>query len=117
MDKNNQAKLITCILPKGKGLSLVKALDERGVHTMNFAFARGSDIQDPPGKKGLPEEVEKEIVTIVARTPQEADDLFSFAFDKADMNQIGGGLIYMTSLGYTTPYQLPDIRKEESLHP
>ncbi|NQZ00758.1 MAG: hypothetical protein HRT45_08830 [Bdellovibrionales bacterium] len=105
MEKINQAKLITCILRKGKAISLLEALNERGEKKINFAFARGSDLHDPVTASGKLKEDEKEIVTIVADTAEEGEELFDFVYQQADIGAPGSGLIYMTSLGYSTTYQ------------
>lgn len=109
MTKDINAKLITCILPKGKAIDLLESLHAKGIQRANVAFARGSDIHDPEVKKGMPQEEEKDIVTIVAANPTEAEELFQFAFEKAEINRLGGGIIYMTSLKTATPYQLPSV--------
>ena len=107
MKKVSAAKLITCILPMGKALPLLEALAEKGIRTANFAHARGRDIQDTQtSSRLLPQEDEKEIVTIVAETEAQADEIFSFCFEHADMNRKGGGLIYQSALGFTTPYSV-----------
>ncbi|MCB0407129.1 MAG: hypothetical protein KDD34_02930 [Bdellovibrionales bacterium] len=107
MDKKTQSKLITCILPKGKAIPLLEALAEKGIRTANFAHARGSDIEDSvKSSKLLPQEDEKEIVTIVAETQELAEELFDFSFEKAEINRKGGGIIYMSSLKYSTPYKV-----------
>ena len=104
-----EGRLITCVLPKGKGLPLVQALADKGITRANFAFARGFDIHDPPGRKGLPEEVEKELVTVTCKDIGQADELFTFIYDKAGINHLGGGFMYMTRLSVATPYFLPSM--------
>ncbi len=113
MNKINECKLITCVLPKGKAIPLLEALAEKGVRTANFAYARGSDIADvAKGSKILATEDEKEIVTIVAESVQVGEELFDFAFERAEIHQRGGGLIYMTSLGFSTPYKVEGMQEE-----
>ena len=73
MQKINDAKLITCILKKGKALPLMEALNQKGISKINFAFARGSELQDDGGKV---KEKEKEIVTIIADNSAQAEELF-----------------------------------------
>ena len=107
MNKNTGAKLITCILPKGKAIPLLQALSEKGCQTANFAYARGSDlIDDQKSSRLLSAEEEKEIVTIVARSEEEAESLFDFSFEHAEMNKKGGGIIYMYPLNMSTPYSV-----------
>ena len=106
MEKAQGSKLITCILKKGKAIPLMEALNEKGLIKINFAFARGSDLNDPFNSKGRLKEDEKEIVTVIIDNPAEAEEVFDFVYDKAQINEPGAGLIYMTSLGFTTSYKL-----------
>lgn len=112
MQKELKNKLITCILPKGKALPVIKVLKDHGITRCNFAFARGSDIGDPEWKKGLPREVEKEILTVVARDEEQGEEIFDLVFTTAELNKAGGGFMYMTKLAYAIPYILPEIDEE-----
>lgn len=116
MNKINECKLITCILPKGKAIPLLEALAEKGIRTANFAHARGSDIADDAAKRSkiLSTEDEKEIVTIVAESAQAGEELFDFAFEHGEINRRGGGMIYMTSLGFSTPYKVEGPAESKS---
>ena len=107
--KELEGRLITCVLPKGKGLPLVQALYEEGITRAHFAFARGFDIHDPPGRGGIPEEVEKDLVTVPCKDIGQADELFHFIYEKAGINHLGGGFMYMTRLSVATPYFLPSM--------
>ncbi len=104
----SNTKLITCILPKGSGRAVVEALHNRGVITSNLYYARGSDYGDPPGKSGMPEPVEKEFVTVVV-PPKDADELFRFIHETAQIDRPGGGILYQTSLRKSVPFVLPDL--------
>ena len=105
-----QGRIITCILPKGKGLAIVKALHEKGITRANVAFARGFDIHDQDDeKKGFPVEVEKEIVTIIAKDQSEGNELFDFVFEEGNINHLGGGLMFMSQLSGSVPYLLPEL--------
>ncbi len=106
-------RVITCILPKGEALDLLKALYDKGVTKANFAFARGFDIHDAsdtPG--GIPAAVEKEIVTVAAKGANEAEDLFNFIYESGNVNSLGGGLMYMSKLHMSSGYELPDIKNQ-----
>lgn len=96
------AKLVTCILPKGRAIEILESLQAKGIHRANLAFARGSDIHDHIVE-------EKDIITVVASSGAEADEIFYFLYDKAEINQPGGGIIYITSLRQASPYGLPQI--------
>lgn len=112
MNLNKNSKLITCILPKGKGLPLLQALSEKGVTRADLSFARGSDILAPLDSKGLLQiQEEKELVTVVADDATQAEDLFAFIYEHVDMNHIGGGMLYMGELSLASPYLLPNIEE------
>lgn len=108
MQKTSEAKLITCVLPKGRAIPLLEALAKKGCQTANFANARGSDIADSygGGSRILSSEDEKEIVTIVAENAEKAEEWFNFSFEHAEVNRKGGGIVYMSSLGFSTHYEV-----------
>jgi hypothetical protein len=108
MKKMNQTYLITCILPLGKGLPLLEMLVARGATTTHFAHARGSDLHGltATSEKLLNEEQEKEIVSWVAFSQAEADEFFQVAFESANMNHPGGGMMYMHPLDMSTPFEV-----------
>lgn len=105
----HMGKIITCILPKGKARPLLEALNQKGITRINFAYARGFDIHDPESKKGLPEYVEKEIVTVVVKNEAEGEEVFDFIFNESGLNRLGGGMMYMSRLSGATAYLLPDL--------
>lgn len=106
-----EARIITCILPKGKGMPLLLELkDKKNVIRADMSFARGSDLLDPTDKKGLLQiQEEKEIITVVAKNKEDGESLFDFIYQVANINQKGGGLIYMAKLTTASAYILPDV--------
>lgn len=107
-------RMITCILPKGSGKPLLEALHGRGITASNMYFARGSDIGDAPGRKGLPDQVEKEIVTLVVAN-KASEELFQFIVETAQIDRPGGGLIYQGELRKSVPFLLPDVPAEPKI--
>ncbi|MCB0362966.1 MAG: hypothetical protein KDD35_09590, partial [Bdellovibrionales bacterium] len=69
---------------------------------------------DSPQKGGIPEQVEKEMVFIIAGNQSEADDLFRFVYEEANINCLGGGMIFMSSLNAATVFALPQILPKEA---
>lgn len=112
MRLQQSCKIITCILPKGRGISLLKILsEEKNVHRAAFAFARGFDIHDVEGRNGIPDYEEKEVVKVIAGSSVEAEDLFDFIFRKAGIDQLGGGIMTMAEVKGSTEFMLPDIKQ------
>lgn len=108
------AKLITCILPKGRAYGLQRALmEEKDVHSVNFHRARGVGRFSPITARGIGEQQEKEILEATV-AEEDADELFEFMFFKGEMNQPHGGIIYMTSLPKATEMLVPDLPLEVS---
>lgn len=106
------AKLITCILPKGKAYALQQALiEEKEIHSVNFHRGRGIGRFARGTSQGIGEQQEKEILEATV-TEDVADELFEFMFFKGEMDQPHGGIIYMTSLPKATEMLIPDVHAE-----
>lgn len=102
-------KLITCILPRGTALDVLKRLQEdKGIIEAGVNSARGMGKLTPLTHRGMGEQSEKDILNVVV-SADEADEIFAYLYETARINRPHGGLIYMTSLGYTTPFVLPDL--------
>ena len=113
-DKLNGAKLITCVLPKGRAYGLQQALmEEKEIHSVNFHLARGVGRFSPILARGIGEQQEKEILEATV-AEEYADELFEFMFFKGEMDQPHGGIIYMTSLPRATKLLMPDLPLEDN---
>lgn len=108
----NQAKLITCIVAKGRAAALQSALiEEKGIHSANIHHGRGVGRFAPLAERGVGEQGEKEIVEISVDGAI-ADEVFEFVFFEAEINQPHGGVIYMTSLSSASEFIIPEITDE-----
>ena len=108
------AKLITCILPKGRAQGLKQEMmEEKEVHIVKFDRARGVGRFSPITARGIGEQQEKEILEATV-AEEDADELFEYMFFKGEMNQPHGGIIYMTSLPKATEMLVPDLPLEAS---
>lgn len=102
-------KLITCIIPKGKAIEVVRSLhEEKGLNTANVSSGRGRGVVEPPGFTGW---YEVDIIT-VAVSQDEADEIFQFIYEKADVGRAHGGIIYQGVLTSSTHFTLPKIPEE-----
>ncbi len=105
-------KLITCLLPKkdSKAFEVAKALhDEKGIETANVSSGRGTGLVK---RVSYGVWVEVDILTVIV-SEQQADEIFNFIFEKADINRPHGGFIFQGVLGNATPFILPDLPEEE----
>ncbi|MDQ7010772.1 MAG: hypothetical protein Q9M29_03025 [Mariprofundaceae bacterium] len=102
-------KLITCILPTGHAKTAMKALRaEFDITAANFHLARGVGKSAPLARRGIGEQTEKEILSVVVGEAQ-ADDVFVFLYHETGISQPHGGLIYMRALAHATPFALPEV--------
>ncbi len=107
MNVDKTPKIITCVLPKGSSKRIMEALFDRGVTRVSFSNARGFGFLDYLATaNGLPKQEEKEMLNVVAKNAQEAEDLFDFIYAQAEIGEPHGGLMYMSNLGVSSQFVL-----------
>lgn len=98
-------KLLTCVMPKGVGLPLLRRLsDELGIVTASLHSARGLVGSDPGG---VFNRVEKDVLTVPVPAP-EADALFLWVYREARVSTEPGRFLYVAPLRGVTPFRLPE---------
>lgn len=108
-----EQKVITCILPKGNAQAVLCSLvKNKGVNAVDIHFARGVGRITPLSHRGIGETSEKEILTVSIPAAQ-ADELFEYIYDIANINRPHGGMMYMQALSMTSHFELPDLPEEE----
>ncbi len=99
MFSRKKYKLITCTIPKGKGMPLARLLhDKKKINTVNVTHGRGG------GRRGR---IEVEILTVVVPAKQ-AKEIFEFIFYEADVDTFHGGFMYQGDLLCASDYILPE---------
>lgn len=112
MEILKNSKLLTCIVPKGAAVGLQKALIERWqLHAANIHHARGVGRNVPLSKRGVGEQLEKEVLEVVLDSGI-ADAVFEFAYDHLELTDHPGGMIYMVTQPGSTVFELPEIPSE-----
>ena len=107
MNLASASKLITCILPKGGAMPVLKELkQELGIVACSINHARGSGRFSPLADRGVSEQTEKEILSVIVDEAQ-AEAVFAFIFRAAKVDRPHGGLVFQSALGLTTHYQIP----------
>jgi nitrogen regulatory protein PII len=110
------AKMIVCMLPddgtdikimhqlrKEKDLTRAESIACRGVHNLQATKTRLGKLPEPTLYRTL---------TIIV-TDAEADDVFDFIYEKAQIGQPGRGAMVQTTLLCATRHVMPDDVPEE----
>ncbi|MCB2107820.1 MAG: hypothetical protein KDE14_08985 [Rhodobacteraceae bacterium] len=101
-------KLITCILPRGLGPSIIEALGtDCGITSANVVNGRGVSER----KKFFAEEVD---ILMVVVNQSRADEVFEYLCERAEVSTAGGRFMYQQELNGATSFILPDIQPEDS---
>jgi len=105
-------KIITCLLPKenSKALEVAKLLhDEKGANSTSVSSGRGSGLARAISYGAW---VEVDILTVIINQDQ-ADEIFAYIMEKAEVNQPHNGFIFQADLSKVTPFTLPDVPEED----
>ncbi len=110
MNEENSFKLITCYLPKGRGVSMVKLLnEEKGIQTTNVTSGRGTGVA---GSAIHDSWIEVDILSVVAGDGK-ANEIFDFIYKIAKIGEMNNGLIFQSKLIRSIPFKLPEVPEEE----
>jgi hypothetical protein len=110
-------KLITAVVPDdGSDLTLMRALrDEKGIIRANSISCYGSSIlaeaRSRRGKLPVPKLV-RIVEVLVAET--EAEEVFGFVCNKANIGRPGGGIVLQAPVPFATPYEMPEGVPDEA---
>ena len=96
-------RLITCIVQRGLGDTIVQAARDAGAQGATVYYARGSGVRERLGMLGVAVEVEKEVVNIVVSTEQ-LDTVFDNVFLVGQLDTPGMGFMYVTPLEKAATY-------------
>jgi len=109
----NHQKLITSIMPKGVGRKVLLGLrKDHGINTGNINGARGAGMYNPMARRGIGEQTEKEMLTVVV--PEEkADEIFAYIYALAEIGEPHHGIIFQSDLLHASNYKVPDNIEEE----
>lgn len=91
-------RLITVILPTGSGHELLeKLVNDKGLTSVFLHYARGSGLSGVLKRKGLAQQIEKDMV--VAAVPADTlEDIITFIYEEGGVGKPHGGFIYIEKL-------------------
>ncbi len=106
METEKATKLITCILPVGKGVDIIERLsNEKGIHTGNVSTGRGRGAGNV-GSIGAWDEIDMLNVVV----PEDrADEIFDFIYEVGDLHRPRGGIMIQHPISPSTVFTLPEI--------
>jgi len=96
-------RLITCIVQRGLGDTIVNAAQEAGAQGATIFYAKGSGVRERLGILGVAVEVEKEVVNIVVSSEQ-LETVFNNIYLAGQLDTPGMGFMYVTPLEKAATY-------------
>jgi nitrogen regulatory protein PII len=102
----SDVRLITCIVQRGLGDTIVNAAQDAGAQGATVFYAKGSGVRERLGVLGVAVEVEKEVVNIVVSSNQ-LDTVFNNIYLAGNLDTPGMGFMYVTPLEKAATY-IPD---------
>lgn len=103
--------LITCVVQRGLGDTVVKAATEAGAQGATIHYGQGTGVRERLGILGLAVAAEKEIVNILIAEDQ-VDRVFERVRVAAQLDTPGMGVMYVTPVEKMATYVPPDIVKK-----
>ena len=104
-------RLITCIVQRGLGDTIVQAAQEAGAQGATIFYAKGSGVRERLGILGVAVEVEKEVVNIVVSSEQ-LETVFNNIYLAGQLDTPGMGFMYVTPLEKAATYIPEDLLEQ-----
>jgi nitrogen regulatory protein PII len=96
-------RLITCIVQRGLGDTIVQAAQDAGAQGATIFYAKGSGVRERLGILGVAVEVEKEVVNVVVSSEQ-LETVFNNIYLAGQLDTPGMGFMYVTPLEKAATY-------------
>jgi len=110
MNEENSFKLITCYLPRGRGVPMVKLLNEdKGIPTSNITSGRSTGVVRSAIHDSW---IEVDILSVVISDIR-ADEIFDFIYKKTEIGEMNNGFMFQSRLIRSIPMTLPEVPEEE----
>lgn len=100
-------KLVTCVLPQGRGIRLLEALRrDKGIVSGSVHHARAAGGTSTGRRRGLRAVVERDVVHVLVPASA-AEEVFEYLGREGGVDQPHGGVLYMRTLRRATTLTLP----------
>ena len=100
--------LITCIVQRGTGDTIVRAAQDVGAQGATVHYAKGGGIRERLGLLGVAVEVEKEVVNIIVSAEQK-ELVFNNIYLAGQLDTPGMGIAFITPLEKAATYVPQDV--------
>ena len=100
--------LITCIVQRGAGDTIVRAAQDAGAQGATVHYAKGGGIRERLGLLGVAVEVEKEVVNIIVSAEQK-ELVFNTIYLAGQLDTPGMGIAFITPLEKAATYVPQDV--------
>ena len=65
-------------------------------------------MYNPMARRGIGEQTEKEMLTVVIVPAEKADEIFAYIYELAEIGEPHHGIIFQSDLLHASDYQLPE---------
>ena len=107
------SRLISCVVPKGRGAQVQKALAEKkAIHNATLHHGRGVGKSLHGANRSIGDQQERDILEIIVRHDK-CDEIFEYISFEAKINEPHGGIIYVSKVSKNSHFELPDVAWEK----
>ena len=107
------SRLISCVVPKGRGAPLQKALaDNKALHNATLHHGRGVGKSFHSANRTIGDQQERDILEVIVGQDK-CDEIFEYIFFEAKINEPHGGIIYVSKVSKNSHFELPDVSWEK----
>ena len=107
------SRLISCVVPKGRGAALQKALaDNKALHNATLHHGRGVGKSLHSANRSIGDQQEQDILEVIVGQDK-CEEIFEYIFFEAKINEPHGGIIYVSKVSKNSHFELPDVAWEK----
>ena len=107
------SRLISCVVPKGRGAPLQKALaDNKALHNATLHHGRGVGKSLHSANRSIGDQQERDILEVIVGQDK-CDETSEFIYFEAKINEPHGGIIYVSKVSKNSHFELPDVSWEK----